>query len=282
MALQFEELTNAVASEHPSLAEEAKKAQAEMAGSAVGKGFAGVTVELKRRMGREFVAYEKNARAQVQKFSSEEEVDLEMAKVGLANAAAMTKGRVPVDILRNVIAYNPDYRNDPLKEMRDGWRAGFSTKMDEKKREVNFLVMYPGSWKPMPAVSRAELFSLWNDAGHGRHRVSFQAIDAPDPKYAKMDTVELAKMLMTPEAKLIESGKGKLAGLECGRIVYDLSTEKDGETLVFRAINYSVHAKDHFVILNLLLSDEDGLSKEELVKKYDPMLAEMATKLEIE
>ena len=41
------------------------------------------------------MAYEKNARAQIQKFSSEEEVDLEMAKVGLANAAAMTKGRVP-------------------------------------------------------------------------------------------------------------------------------------------------------------------------------------------
>ena len=64
--------------------------------------------------------------------------------------------------------------------------------------------------------------------------------------------------------------------------VLDLTTEKDENSFVSRAINYSVHAKDHFVILNLMLWDEEGLSKEDLVKRYDPMLAEMAAKVKIE
>ncbi|YCM42750.1 hypothetical protein V2O64_15695 [Verrucomicrobiaceae bacterium 227] len=282
--LQFEGIMAAISKKFPELAEEVKAAEAEMAASAVGKGFRGVEVELKRRMGREFIAYEKGIRAQIQEFQEDaaKEVDLETAKMGLGTAAAMAKGRVQVDVLRNVIAYNPEYRKDPAKEFSDGWAAGYSSKMDEQKREVNYLLMYPGSWKPTNLASKAELMALWNDAGHGRHRLSFQSINAPDPKYAKMDPVELAKALMAPEGTLIESGKGKMAGLECGRVVYDLTVEKDQKIVMSRVITYAVLAKEHFVILSLMLGSEGELGKEELVKKYGPLLAGMAAKLEIE
>ena len=280
--LQFEEVTKEIARQHPELAPEAKKIQDEMASSAVGKGMQAIVTEMKRRMGREFIEFQKNSREQVRQWGAAEQVDLETAKLGLANAAAMIKGKLPMETLRSVIAMNPDYQASPLKEFEDGWIGGYSTKMDEAKREVHFLLRYPGSWKPAPAATRAELVSLWNDAGHGKHRMSFQAIHAPDPKYAQMKPVELAGILAAPEAKVIDRGEVQVAGFPGARMVYKMPLPAGEDGAAVRVISYSTHAKNHFVILNLFLGEEGKLTNEELVKKYDPLLAEMASKLEVE
>lgn len=280
--IQFEEFTRELATQHPELAAEVEETRKKMDGSVIGKGLRAVVVELKRRMGKEYPDYEANSRKEIREFVSREKVDLEKAKVGLANASAMAEGRVPVEVLRNIIAFNPGYRANPLKEISDGWAGGFSTKMDEKEREAHYLLTYPGSWKPSPAASKAELISFWNDAGHGPHRMSFQSISAPDPKYAAMDTVELAKVLIAPNSKLLESGKAKIAGLDGARVVYEMTNKKGDEEVVNRLISYSVLARKHFVIVNLILGDEEGATDDELVKKYDPMLAEIAARLKLE
>lgn len=210
--IQFEEFTKVLADQHPSLAEQVKVTQKKMDDSVIGKGFQAVVVELKRRMGREYPDFEAKSRKAIREHVSKEKVDLETAKIGLANADAMADGRVPTEVLRNVVAFNSDYRANPLKEIQDGWAGGYSTKMDKKEHKVHYLLTYPGSWKPDAPASRAELICFWSDAGHGEHRLNFQSIHAPDPKYAKMDPIELAKVLMVPNSTLVDSGKAKVAG----------------------------------------------------------------------
>jgi len=280
--IQFEEFTKVLADQHPSLAEQVKVTQKKMDDSVIGKGFQAVVVELKRRMGREYPDFEAKSRKAIREHVSKEKVDLETAKIGLANADAMADGRVPTEVLRNVVAFNPDYRANPLKEIQDGWAGGYSTKMDKKEHKVHYLLTYPGSWKPDAPASRAELICFWSDAGHGEHRLSFQSIHAPDPKYAKMDPIELAKVLMVPNSTLVDSGKTKVTGLVGARVEYDMKNKKGDQEVVNRVITYSLLAREHFVIVNLILGDEGGVTKEELVKKYDPMLAEIAGKLKLE
>lgn len=223
--MNIEESLKQVETQFPELKEKVATVRKELSASQVGQGFSGLTDALKKMTGDEFERYDQTSRKQIRDLGAARKLDPKMARIALENISKVKGGALPREILRTVIAMNPTYREAPGKIFDDGWIAGFSTKMDPVKRKVHFLLYYPGTMKPLQPAAKSDLFRAQSDEGYGNAILTLRVIDAPDPKYAKMAPLDLAKLLVPESANVIESKPAKLAGLPAGRVTFDLKTE---------------------------------------------------------
>lgn len=264
----------------PELKEKVATVRKELSASQVGQGFSGLTDALKKMTGDEFERYDQASRKQIRDLGAARKLDPKMTRIALENISKVKGGALPREILRTVIAMNPTYREAPGKMFDDGWIAGFSTKMDPVKRKVHFLLYYPGTMKPLQPAAKSDLFRAQSDEGYGNAILTLRVIDAPDPKYAKMAPLDLAKLLVPESANVIESKPAKLAGLPAGRVTFDLKTE--GADVQLRHLSYAVHTKEKFVIVTLAIDPRGGVKVDAETQKYLPLMEKIAAKLEIE
>lgn len=268
---------------YPELKPEILKIQKELKESKIEKAFQGLKVELKATMGDGYAGFEKKTTEDYEKDPGLVPGEIEAAKLMISNIAKVKDGRLPTAQLRTLISCHPTYQKDPLQEMKDGFIAGYSSKMDPEKREVHFLLRYPGSWNPMASNAPYTLFTADSKAGFGEARMILDVAKAPDlsdPEYKKVTPVMVASLLIPEGSKVIEKGKATLAGFPAGRVL--LSFTPKGAKKANRIISYSAIIKGQLVTLKLSILNDPGTTYEKQVAKYDPLLKFVAEKLEVE
>lgn len=268
---------------YPELQSEIVKILKGLEESKIEKAFQGLLVELKATLEDDYAAFEKEISEDTLKDPQLVPGEIESAKLMISNIAKVKDGRLPTAQLRTLVSCHAGYQKDPVQEMKDGFIAGYSTKMDPEKRKVHFLLSYPGSWKPMVSNAPYTLFTADNKAGFGKARMILDVAKAPDlsdPEYKDVTPVMFASLLIPEGSKVLEKGKATLGGFPAGRVL--LSFTPKGAEKSNRIIAYSGLIKGQLVTLKISLLNDPTTTFEKQIAKYDPLLEFIAAKLEVE
>ena len=126
------------------------------------------------------------------------------------------------------------------------------------------------------------LIGVVHKAGYGICTMSLTAIPvAPqlyEQEYAKHSPVELAKLLIPKNTKIISAAEVDFTETKGGFSIYDI--QDDGPPKA-RVMQFAAYQGEHFILLQLSFALRDDHDVDFLTKKFKPVLMRCAQSLRI-
>ena len=261
-----------IAKKFPELAASAKTAEFQFQSSALGQGGDGVRAALKELAGSRWEEVEQEVSSKLEEQIQASSLTAAEARSFINSVVARSKGKMPEDIRRALLANNPRFKADPGLELSEGWRRTFRTKGHPKAGEVDIAIDVPESWFEREGRQSDILKVFRNENGHGDILLMLSVRPFSEEEKREMDGVELTPDLVSElfprGSKVLSSQETTLSGAKAVLTVYDGKQEQLGQTVAMRNTSFWALLDDGFVALTFAFMKPASMTPQEIDAKH--------------
>ncbi len=257
-----------ISEKFPELSASVKTAEFQFQSSALGEGSEGVRAELKKLTGARWEEVEQEVDSKLEEQIQASSLTSAEARAFIDTVVARSKGKMPEDIRRALLANNPRFKADPGLELSEGWRRTFRTKGHPKAGEVDIAIDVPDSWFEREGRQSDILRVFRSGNGHGDLLLMLSVVPFDEEGKREMEGVKLTKDFISeflPESvRVLSSQETMLSGAQSVLTIYDQEQEQLGQEVAMRNTAFWVLLDDGIVVLNFAFMKPPSMSSEEV------------------
>lgn len=257
-----------IAEKFPVLAASVKTAEFEFQSSALGQGGEGLGVEMQKLTGAQWDEVRREIGSTMEAQIRASGITRDDAEAFIGAVVARSKGEMPEDIRRALLANNPRFKADPGLELSEGWRRTFRTKGHPKAGDVDISIDVPESWYEREGRQSDILRVFRSGNGHGDLLLTLSVVPFDEEDKREMEGMKLTKDLIAeflPEGvRGLSSQETMLSGAQSVLTVYDQEQKQLGEMVAMRNTAFWVLLDDGIVVVNFAFMKPLSMSPEEV------------------
>ena len=202
------------------------------------------------------------------------------------------KGKIPSPMLETLLIFNPDFMENPVAEMSQGFKRTFRTENHPKSKGIDFQIEYPMSWTTKEGIRPSIIQNIKSDNGFGASSIMLMVKDIPLFNGRKLTNKEKTLMFapsevknLVPDGATFISAKPIVLDAQKGAmLVYDEIVERVDLKMRVRSVQFLTIYDDKMIIINCLTGNVgEPLTKlNERYKKLEPLFKYVANSFVIQ
>ena len=224
------------------------------------------------------------------------DITLDQGEAYLLETEGRLRGQMVSPVREIILAFHPEYRDNPARELADGMKIEYSSKGLDKAGDLQLSMHHPASWKNTPGRLPHVVSTFRSDAGHGgasclilvRKLKPDEELEWTEQTLRELSSREgLARD--QPSAHFLEAGTTTLAGQFATWTKYQLTQESIGIHAKLMGQTYNLQYDAYYISLQLFVSVTRSRAQdlptdkemEALFRKYDVLFRLMTLSFEI-
>jgi hypothetical protein len=265
---------------YPALA--AKASQAQMEFDLLFKSsHENIEKELHRMLGQRRADYKSQLHRQLFDRLESSPLDQPQAEAFIREVRLRAKGQIESPVLETVLTYNPDFQNNPAKEVLSGFSSTYRTQKHPKAKGVDFQIQYPRSWRAKEGQRPNVIQLITSENGRGFENIVLLVKDIPLPAGYRMTNQDLDEFFspkalreMVPDGASVIAAKSVVMDRQkAGMILFDHNLQRVDATIFMRNLHFVTVYKDKMIFVQCMIASPsaDRTELNERFKKIEPL-----------
>jgi hypothetical protein len=248
--------------------------------------------ELRKLFGQKWPTYKRRLLRRLSSRLNSAQINAAQADTFVRTVGLRAKGKIQSPILETLLIFNPEFRNNPANELRQGYKRTFRTKGHPKAKDIDFQIEYPRSWGSKEGKRPNVIRLFTSENGRGMETILLMVREIPMPQGYKFTDQELNEFFSPTEleemipkgASFISARSLILDGQKGGAIRFDQTMLRLDKKISFRAIFFITIYKNKIIFIQCLVGTHNAKQAdlEKRFKRMEPLFEFVANSFVIQ
>jgi hypothetical protein len=202
-------------------------------------------------------------------------ISMTQADTFIRTVRLRAKGQIDPPILETLLTYNPEFQNNPVKELLRGFKSTYRTKGHPKAKGVDFQVEYPRSWRIKEGIRPNVIKLITSKNGRGLESILLMVKDIPLPPGYKITDQELDDFFSPQElrgmipkgASFISAQPVVLDNQKGGMMIFDQTLQRIDQKVSFRILHFITIYRNKMIFIQCMVATQTG-NQDDLKKQF--------------
>jgi hypothetical protein len=248
--------------------------------------------ELRKLLRQQWPTYKKQMHQKLTSTLGSTSISVTQADSFIRTVRLRAEGQIEPPILETLLAYNPEFQNNPAKELLRGFENTFRSKGHSKAKGVDFQIDYPKSWR-VKEGKRPNIIKLFTSKnGHGLVSVILSVKNIPLPLGYELTDQEVDE-IFSPQglretvpdgASFISAQPIILDNQKGGMVIFDQTLQRVDKKISFRSLQFLTIYRNKMIAIQCMVttktSNNSDLNKQ--FSRLEPLFRLMANSFVIQ